>query len=93
MREAKNVWIRLAVSKERIGNGDPRHWRCFIDPDIAEIPLRACRLEGAATDRNFFTGSDPGRDERGLVAWLRFYGDISIDGEDVAVVALLDPRH
>lgn len=91
MRKAPATWIRLAVSKERIQIGDPRHWRCFIGDDIAEIPLRTCKLSGQANERNFFTESNPGRDERGLVAWLRYYGDVVIDDEDVAHVSLLDP--
>jgi hypothetical protein len=90
MREAKNVWIRLAGSSERIRSGDPRHWRCFIDPGLVEIPLRGYRLSGDASERNFIPETDPGRDERGLVAWLRCYGNVRIDGE-VAVVELLEP--
>ena len=91
MKTQQKTWIRFAVSKERIYGGDLRHWRCFIGDDVTEIPLRSCQMRGVVSEKNFFTESNPDRDERGLVAWLRCYGNVHIDENDRATIELLDP--
>jgi len=88
----KNKWIRLAVSRDRIMNGNPHHWRCFIDPSLEEIPLKKLVIIGGeVTPINWLTKSQGERDERGVVAWIHLFGDIEVrDG--IAHVVLQNPE-
>ena len=90
--ERQGVWIRLAVSRERIQDrSDRRHWRCFIDPSMKEWAIRRCVIRGRATPQNVVTKSRKKRDRRGVVAWLHCFGDIRINAADAAYIALRAP--
>lgn len=89
---AKNIWIHLAVSKQRLRSGDARHWRCYLENNPMEIPLRYCTVEGLATQKNHRAESSPIEDERHMIAWVRHFGNFFLYFDDTAKIELLNPE-
>lgn len=85
------VWICFAGHSARIKGGDSRPWRCYIGDDLREIPLATCQIIGTVGERNFILETNPAGDARGLVAWIRCFGDLTVDEAGVARIALREP--
>jgi len=88
--QATNTWIRVAGSKERIMRGDPKSWRCYADPNLTEYPVTHCVFSGNLSSRNCFMEINKDGDERGLFAWIRYFGSIVIEN-DVARIEIAEP--
>lgn len=91
MQNFGNVWIRVAGHAQRIKSGDRHPWRCFVDPDLTEIPIVGWTVTGVATMRNYVTETNASGDERGLVAWVRCFGTLTLGEDHVAHIALATP--
>lgn len=88
--EFENVWVRLAVNRQAWDRGDPKRWRVFVDPDISEILVRDRVVNGASTARNNIARTLDKRDERDIIAFIHYYGNLKVI-DDVAYITLLDP--
>ncbi len=84
------TWLRVAGSRANIMARNPFAWRLFADPDLTAIPIKYAVVEGLATPRNNFTEVNPDEDERGIFAWIRYYGTVEVK-DDVAYIQLLEP--
>ena len=91
MRIYRNIWVKVAGHSQRIRQKDKFHWRCYVESEFIEIPLVNWNISGAATPRNVKAGTDPEGNALGLVAWIDFFGDMTIDSSGVAHITLKDP--
>lgn len=75
----KDVWIRVAGHSQMIKGRGEHHWRCYLNRRGEEISLVAWKIDGLASHHNMMHGTNPDKDENGLVAWIDFYGDVVIE--------------
>ncbi len=82
------IWIRVAGNATAIKEGKSHGWRLYINACEPEIPLRDWRVTGTV-ERNFRPQIDTkGERPLGLSAWIDLHGDLEIDEQDVAHIAL-----
>lgn len=80
----------MAVNKRAWKENDKRRWRVFLDPDPKPIYVESVSVEGRATKRNHRTKTLERADERDVVAWIHYFGDIKVE-ENAASIALREP--
>ena len=93
MKRWNNVWIRIAGNAPGLRAGKKSGWRCFVGRRNPEIPVRRIICSGAATEKNVISGTiiDDLDLNLGPVAWLDFYGTLTIDNLGVAHIKLRQP--
>lgn len=84
-------WMYLAVSKIRLRNGDPRHWRCYLNYSDDEIPLADCLVIGEATADNHIFETNPIFNQRKMIAWIRHFGDVLLYENNRMLIELQKP--
>jgi len=90
MIKKEKVWIRVAVNRRAWKDKDLRRWRIFIDPDTTPIYVKKVVMRGFATENNSLTKDFDKADERDVIAYLNYFGNIRIE-DDVAYVDYLEP--
>ena len=88
---AEGVWVRVAGHVTNIKNSADYRWRCFIHTEPPEINLITWNVSGETSPANMVVGTNPHGEENGLFAWIDFYGDIHIDGNDVLHITVRHP--
>lgn len=83
-----DVHITIAAYAQNITAGSPYGWRAFINDDKKLIPLSEVYVTGQSTEQNTMWEFVPKIDERGLLAWVKYYGDIHIDDNGAAHINL-----
>jgi len=91
--KSKKVWIRFAGERRAWEgkNTTPYRWRIFVHPNFERgIKVKRLRLEGKASNRNNRTGWRQKKDENGVIAWIDYFGDLTVrDG--VATIVFQEP--
>lgn len=82
------VWIRIAGNSIKIKADSPYHWRAFINKKGPAVPIRLWEIYGEADNENMVHGSSSKLDKNGLLAWIDFYGNVTIKN-GVAKIHLL----
>lgn len=84
-------WITIAGNSKRIKAGTPPpHWRCEIENEEGRQLLAGWTLRGQATPENNTQGTKPTAVGDEFLAWVSYYGNISIHNQH-ATIDLLPP--
>ncbi len=89
-KEYNQVWIRIAGNTKRIKGNLPGHWRGYINKIGDALPITKWQISGVANKKNIIHGSIPEEDSNELLAWIDFFGDVTVIG-DVVEIKLSDP--
>ncbi len=87
--EFKRKWIRIAGNSNRIKSATPPYWRCRIDGEDDTILLTGWTLVGEAAAGNNKQGTKPDAADEEFLAWVSYFGDVSIDENRHATIVLL----
>lgn len=91
-KEYRNVWIRIAGNSRRIKSKlEPPHWRYEVEGESKQHLLLGWSLRGEATARNNKQGTKPEAEGNEFIAWVRYFGDITVDDTDFAIITLKNP--
>lgn len=80
------TWVRIAGHANNIKTNHPHAWRCYIEGNSTEIPLRDWFVIGKAERINFIPGYNTHGDKNGLVAWIDCFGICTIENEVLEIV-------
>lgn len=92
MTEFHNVWIRIAGNSKRIKKAlKPPHWRFQIDGSSPQHLLMGWTLYGIATKRNNRQETNSAARGIEMIAWVEYFGDVTVDDNDHAHITLKEP--
>ncbi len=84
----KNAYIRVAAFGENLRKQNPYGWRCVIEDSMIVIPLTDVRVQGTITSKNQIWEFREKPDQHGIIAWVRYFGDICIDDNHTVHITL-----
>ena len=87
-------WITIAGNSKRIKEGTPPpHWRCEIEGEEQRQLLSGWTLRGQATPANNTQGTKPTATGDEFLAWVSYYGNISIHNQHATIDLLPSPAN
>lgn len=88
----KARWIIIAGHSKRIKEGvPPPHWRCEIKGEEGRQPITGWTLRGEATNENNTQATNPAAKGDAFLAWVSYFGDITIGDDGHVIIDLLQP--
>lgn len=88
-KQYDRVWIRIAGNSQRIKKDlPPPHWRYEIEGEPGQHLLMGWTLMGQLTHENNGQGTKPTASGQDFLAWIRYFGDVTIDDNQRAWISL-----